>query len=296
MKSHTMIPYTTARRRFLTWIGAGAAGAVVGMGTAIGKGRGFPPEEHTEWSDETGDLNDDATDDTRAFVTTNPSGKPTFVGVEIDAAALQNLPDGDGDLHTPERHLHLDVPESNTPFTFAGMEWNADGHPPEGIYDTPHFDVHFYMLEHSVVEAIEEGPAMYDIPENQLPAGYERLPVIDTDDDGEPDAPVVDPQMGEHLVDPSGSEFDGEFTHTHIWGAWDPDGDGRGELIFYEPMFTRELLLERRDEVGAEIGLPDAFPAEGWYPTEYVIRYLGNRDAYVVTLESFEQFPASDGC
>jgi hypothetical protein len=44
------------------------------------------------------------------------------------------------------------------------------------------------------------------------------------------------------------------------------------------------------------MGTPDAFPAAGPYPTEYVIRHLDDQNAYAVTLESFERFPASGGC
>jgi len=60
-------------------------------------------------------------------------------------------------------------------------------------------------------------------------------------------------------------------------------------------MITREFLLERHEEV-ARWETPDAFPAAGPYPTEYVIRYLDDQNAYAVTLESFERFPASGGC
>jgi len=88
-----------------------------------------------------------------------------------------------------------------------GFHFNPQGHPPPGIYDVPHFDFHFYMMEESDVEEIETGPATYSIPDAQIPEGYVRLPVLDTDGDGEPDTPLVEEEMGEHLVDPTSPEF-----------------------------------------------------------------------------------------
>lgn len=287
--------FTTGRRHLLKALGTGTIGAIIGTGTATAQS-GFPPEKHTEWG-ESGDLNENGIDNTQAFVTTTPSGKPQFVGVQICADELSGLPEGDDDIHTHEVELFLDLP-SGTPFTVVEVDWNADGHPPEGIYDVPHLDFHFYTLDESTVETIQTEPATYAMPDDQMPTDYIRPPLVDTNDDGEPDAPLVEAHMGEHLVDPTAPEFqeDGEFTHAFIWGAWDPDDDGCGELTFFEPMITREFLLEQHKEVTTEIKMPDALPTAGWYPTEYVIRYLGNNDTYVVTLESFEHFPASIGC
>ena len=292
---HTTGPSLTSRRNVLKALGTGAAGIIVGASTATAQS-GFPPDRHTKWG-ESGDLNESGTDDTKAFVTTAPSGKPQFVGVQICADALSGLPPGDGDIHTHEVELFLDLP-SGTPFTFVEVNWNGDGHAPPSVYDVPHLDFHFYTLAESTIQSIQTGPATYTMPEDQTPTDYIRPPLVDTDDDGEPDAPLVEGHMGEHLVDPTAPEFqeDGEFTHTFIWGAWDPDDDGCGELTFFEPMITREFLLEQNEEVAADIKMPDALPSAEWYPTEYVIRYLGNNNTYVVTLESFEQFSASTGC
>lgn len=294
------------RRHVLKTIGAGAVGGAIGTSTvAARRGGGFPPERHTKWG-EAGSLNEDGEANTQTFVTTAPSGKPVFAGVYFSESELHNLAEGDDNIFTHEKELLLDFP-GGTPFTFAMVDWNADGHEPPGVYDVPHFDFHFYWMKESRLEDIEGEsedhhpfPATYDLPADQMPTGYIRPPVIDTDGDTDPDAPAIVPHMGEHLVDPTSPEFqpDGEFTHTFIWGAWDPDEpqDGCGELIFQEPMITREFLLEGHEEVARAVGMPDAFPAAGLYPTEYAIRYLGDQNAYAVTLESFEPFPVSSGC
>jgi hypothetical protein len=227
-------------------------------------------------------------------VTTPPDGKTKFIGVHFTAAALDGLPT-DG----PPAHTHLSLPDNTDTgaFEWVGMDWNPKGHEPPGIYTLPHFDFHFYMMKHDAVESIQGGPAFYDIPDNRIPTGHIRPPVIDTDGDGTPDTPVIIPKMGEHLLDPTASEFQGEtFTHTHIWGAYDlallegGTSDGRGELTFAEPMVTAAFLEEQHEEVATSIPMPDTFADSGWYPTQYVIRYHDNEDAYTVTLESFEPF------
>jgi hypothetical protein len=207
------------RRHVLKTIGAGAVGGAIGTTTVAARGGGgFPPERHTEWG-EAGRLNEDGEANTKTFVTTPPSGKPVFAGVYFSESELYNLAERDGDIFTHEKERLLDFP-SGTPFAFAMVDWNADGHEPPGVYDVPHFDFHFYWMDESRLEDIEGGPATYDMPAHQMPSGYVRPPVIDTDGDSAPDAPVIVLHMGEHLVDPTAPEFqpDGEFTHTFIWG------------------------------------------------------------------------------
>lgn len=60
-------------------------------------------------------------------------------------------------------------------------------------------------------------------------------------------------------------------------------------------MITVAFFEERHEEVCTPFGTPQAMPEAGYYPTEYCIRYLGNADAFTVTLESFRCFEASDG-
>ncbi len=95
--------------------------------------------------------------------------------------------------------------------------------------------------------------------------------------------------MGEHLVDPTSKEFhNGSFTHTLIWGAYDPDGDGTGQITFME-MVTKEFLEQKPDMVSGKIKLPDQPPKPGKYPTQYTIRYHQNQNIYTITLENFTE-------
>lgn len=268
----------TSRRQVLKTLGLGVGSAVIGTGTAAAR-KGFPPEKHTTWGTE-GSF-DGGTVTVRPFETTNPAGKPVFAGVYL-TGDIGELPSGAGD--SPEE-LHLEFSEQ-TVFQFAGIDWNPQGHEPAGVYDVPHFDFHFNLLSKATVEDISGGPVSYDLPADQMPPHYFRT------------FEAV-PEMGEHLIDATAPEITGgssAFTKTLIWGASDSDDDGCGELLFVEPMVTRAYLSGLGGEVRTPITMPDAFPDAGWYPTEYVIRSLGNGKGYVVTVESFEPFPASVGC
>lgn len=105
-----------------------------------------------------------------------------------------------------------------TPFTFLGLNWNPEGHPPPNVYTAPHFDVHFHILDPATVDDIEgPKPAPYGtqdgaIPRERIPEGYARAP--------EPSQRLYIGDMGKHLIDPSAPEFTGEeFANTLIRGS-----------------------------------------------------------------------------
>ena len=216
------------------------------------------------------------------FALPDHRGRPGVLGVLMTADALEGVSD------EPEM-VHLDLPRaSGTNFTFLGLDWGPMGHPPEEIYGFPHFDIHFYLMEEEAVEQIPPGVAEYTIPDERFPPDYATADAF-----GAPREIV--PGMGEHLLSPKAQEFQGEeFTHTLIWGAYNPDGGDVGELTFVEPMITQAFLEERPEDVHTPISMPEAFAEEGYYPTEYTIRYLDELDAFLVTLEAFEWFPADE--
>lgn len=266
---------TFDRRTVIRTVGAGLGAVTIGTGAAASEREGgFPPEKHTTWG-ESGSLGDGTC---QAFVTTNPAGKPVFVGAHLTAAELQELPEQTEEVE--HHHVNLSLPEATgadnpTHYQFLEYDWNPAGHPPPGIYDVPHFDWHFYTMGKEAVADIEFSPTPTPLPEEQRPPGYV------------PDQVVV-PKMGLHWFDSTAPEWNDEsFTHTFIYGSYE------GDLSFGEPMVTKAFLEAQHEEIRASIATPDAFPEAGWYPTEYVIRYLGNQDAYTVTLESFERFPAA---
>lgn len=216
-------------------------------------------------------------------------GKLSAVGVQFDAAVLNGLP------RTAESY-QLNLPDGDTRrFEYIGMDYNPEGHEPPALYGHPHFDFHFYMLDEETVAAIPGGAPEYDIPNALMPSN-----TVTSDDYSENPAPrTVVPGMGEHLVSipesmPSNPGDDG--WSVYIWGAYDPDGDGTGQLTFMEPMITDAYLRDVKEdgnpdnEVISSIPMPERFMKGGWYPTEYVVRYHGHDDTFTVSLESFEQF------
>lgn len=275
----------------------------------------FPPTEGTTWgkSEALGD------GEIRTFVTLDEAGNPSLVGVYFGESALSGLPetpsDGESDIKDADGNVIIpccghevlvEFPEaiSATPLDHFVMNWNPVGHPPAGVYESPHFDLHFYTIsvedrdaiamatadtlcmvpnppdvggEHPVAVSCEVfEQATMPLPDDQVPPGFISLG-------------AVEPRMGDHLGSFEASELHGEpFTYTWIYGAYG------GRLIFYEPMVTAAFLEEKHEEVCTEIAMPEAMPEPGYYPSEYCIRYLpGEEDgagAYVVSLESFIEY------
>lgn len=175
----------------------------------------------------------------------------------------------------------------DTPFRYLMVDWNPHGHGPSGVYDLPHFDVHFYQQPDAERRAIRPGPC----PElvncddfqlgKKLPAAKYRAPDFE-------DLDAQSPGMGNHLIDRTGPEFHGKrFTHTFIYGSWNK------HVTFYEPMITRDYLrglaTGSRSDSCAPIKQPQAFEKSGWYPTKYCMRHRANRGELTISLEGFVQ-------
>jgi hypothetical protein len=238
-----------------------------------------------------------------SFAELQESGAPGAVGVMISAVALAGLPaepsdrhhcfdrDGDGvTTHSAEcvetHEFIIPLPDEvnrrgDIPFKWVLLNWNAHGHIPPGVYDVPHFDVHFYMVPIADVFAIGDGPCGpefvdcedFAVAKAPLPPDLMHPDFSDVD--------AVVPAMGNHLIDLSGREFQGEpFTRSWIYGIYG------GRVIFYEEMVTLAYLLSRPDAC-MPIKSPPAVAVGGWYPTERCVRYDAAADAYVVSMEGF---------
>lgn len=241
--------------------------------------------------------------------TTNSSGELVSLDVHVDGEALATVDDDETKPHeSVATHLSLPSEVDTHQFTFVGLHYNPTGHAPPGIYTVPHFDFHFYMVEESLVENIGPGPgiAAYEVPDRQIPEGY----VFE-------DLRLIVPEMGEHLLDETAPEFgDGEFTHTYVYGAYDPsidsknpagtkevemqgqtqelpvfEGDGEGQLHFVEPMVTNEFVKGLGEEVTTDVATPEAFQTEDRYPTAYSV--TPNGSGATVSIEGFEAFPGT---
>ncbi|TQL67404.1 hypothetical protein FB381_1280 [Nocardioides albertanoniae] len=234
--------------------------------------------------------------------------RPLTIGLVLSDGSLSGLPqhpphdgttcyDVDGDGHIDEmtecaggharqldlgRQFREDV---DTPFTYVLSNWNPGGHPPPDVYGDPHFDVHFYVKPDVERVAIRPGPCAHlmncdDLELAKVMPAAEYLAPDYTDMD------AIEPAMGNHLVDPTAPEFNGEpFTHTWIYGTWN------GEVTFYEAMVTHEWFDRMRggetEDACHDFKLPAQWQESGWYPTSYCLRHRDNRDEITVSLEDF---------
>lgn len=232
-----------------------------------------------------------------------PGKGPKVIGVSFPSAVLKDLPTS----HSAERHCadrnkdgKISKPEEcnmwhewaiplpsevasrqDVPIKWALINWNPMGHIPPGVYDKPHFDVHFYLDSIENVMAIGPGTCgaefvtceQYEIGKKPIPANYFHPDYKDVD--------AVAPAMGSHLVDTTGPEFSGTpFTRTWIYGVYD------GRITFYEEMVTLAHILSKPNACST-FKTAAAVDQTGYYPTESCIRYDAERDAYTVSLEKF---------
>lgn len=193
----------------------------------------------------------------RLLVVATDAGVPSSVSIVLQRAALDGLPEATANQHEWEYHLPMPAEAPPTGYTHAALNWNPAGHIPEGVYSVPHFDFHFYLIDDAARNAItyRDGTAPRPPRPELIPAGY----VVP------PDTAVE--RMGEHGVNPQGEEFLGRpFRHTFIYGYHG------GELIFVEPMITRDFLLSAPD-VTLPVTRPLAYSVDGHYPGRYRIGY-----------------------
>jgi hypothetical protein len=192
-------------------------------------------------------------------------GNPTSLGVTMSDKALVGLPtDSMGSM------LYLQLPsqaKTATPFDHVSLDWNPYGHPPPGVYDKPHFDVHFYTVDSATQMAVMPG---YDSVTNSAlyPAGYVS------------DHQSV-PAMGVHYVpvtDLTTQNFN--FEHTLIYGF------SKNKLYFLEPMITK-AFIEGNNNATLPVPQPAtyAFPGKYW-PTAYTIATNSSTKAYTISLDS----------
>lgn len=213
----------------------------------------------------------------RMLVTTNASNAPDSISVVLTKDALNGLPDARPDQMAWEFELPMPDTGPKTGFDHVVLDWNPAGHPPDGVYSVPHFDVHFYVISNGERAAVtfhgDGRQVAMAAPDPQLvPAGY----VVP------PDAAVE--KMGMHGLDPAGGEFHGApFSHTFIYGYY------KGELTFVEPMISL-AFLQSLPEVTSPVRKPQRYSRPGWYPATYRIGFDAARGEYTIALQNLQRF------
>ncbi|WP_116124310.1 DUF5602 domain-containing protein [Lewinella sp. IMCC34183] len=200
-------------------------------------------------------------------VTLAADGEPNAVWVVMTPGALENLPTGHAHAH--EFLLPLPAAAGVPPYDHATLDWNEHGHAPPGVYDVPHFDVHFYFISQAERDFI--GPN--DTTEFNAPLPAEQLAPMYLE------TPGGVPRMGAHVIDLESPEVNGSgpFTHTFIYGKY------AGELNFLEPMVA-ESFLRTQPDVSAPLRLPQTFGRPGYFPASYAVHYDAAANVYRVGL------------
>jgi hypothetical protein len=212
---------------------------------------------------------------------------PMELGVALDENALQGLTNDLGEFE----HL-LQLPDhAPAPFKFVELDWNPQGHPPEGVYTVPHFDFHFYKVTLDERNAIDPADDHFAEKANNLPgAAYVPSHYVVPG----PPAAVAVPRMGVHWSDTRSPELQNllgnpagyhAFTSTFINGSWD------GHFTFEEPMVTRDFILSKkhesdpamRDQVMA-VGTAEHYSAAGYHANAYRVGYDDATHTYRIAL------------
>lgn len=177
-------------------------------------------------------------------------GKPVQLGIGLTKAALEGLPTTE---HFYEYRFFL--PRGITPYKHLALDWNPHGHEPNGVYNIPHFDLHFYLITTGQRQQIS--CAGSDL------ANCEKIPLSKYVPAGYVPTPGGVPMMGAHWINPASPEFHGQtFTHTFIYGFY------KGHVNFVEPMFSLDFLKSRPD-VSMAIPQPASVCRHGYYPQKY---------------------------
>ncbi len=196
-----------------------------------------------------------------SWVTVDANGAPLSIGITISDAAVLN-PGAEAEVPLPLPAV------AGLPFKTAVVDWHPHGHEPPHVYDVPHFDFHFYIIDEAT--RMKVGSQSPKPDERLVPAGYIT------------DGSTV-PMMGMHYVPSAAPEFHGQpFTQTLIYGYTD------GAMAFIEPMVTQKFLLESPG-VDAMITQPAAFDTHGLYPTRYRISHDTGQHAYTIELTDLVQ-------
>jgi Domain of unknown function (DUF5602) len=220
------------------------------------------------------------------YVVNDASGKPAEVGVRLTGAALRGLR-----MDMPEGHpvpVVLEFPAGVGTGVLNHVEfyWNPMGHEPPGVWDAPHFDVHFFLADEATALEVNPGQDDFATKAAKLP-DVKYMPTDFAPPPGNAVSNTV-PLMGLHWSDKTLGHVPNEYNFTQeiIRGSWN------GNVVFIEPMITREWLLSHT-ALDQQLKEPSAYQRSGLYPTTYTVHYDPTRDEYSVALGGFAQRGAS---
>lgn len=220
----------------------------------------------------------------KTYVSLDKDGNPTEVGVRMSESALDALPTEDA---VPPRTLIIALPDqaSASVLEFVTVDWNSHGHEPAGLFDKPHFDIHFYMTDEASRTAIDPARPNFAAKAARLPDP--KYVPRDYVLPGPPEA-VTLPAMGTHWADSTIELVPGRYDLQQVLanGSWD------GTFTFVEPMITRAYLLTK-PALTENIKQPAAYQQSRYYPTTYRVTFDNETREYVISLGGLTMRQAS---
>ena len=206
-----------------------------------------------------------------AWVGLDARGAPVLVGVDLTEAALDGLP---GQKVSVDLALPAEAKQAG--YDHVGLDWEAHGHAPAGVYDVPHFDVHFYRIGVAERDRIAREDPEFEAKlarppaDRYMPSGLQRGGSV--------------PRMGQHwgVADATPEQARSPFEKVMVIGSYD------GRLIFLEPMMTRAFLLTRPN-VTVPIRAPERAEGTLRWPEAYSV---SSRDGvHRITLTGLRPLP-----
>jgi hypothetical protein len=166
------------------------------------------------------------------------AGVVTEVALRFDLAKVEAVREAQGDAaYFAVARLPFDDDAAALGTTVIGdVGYASHGHGPPGLYDRPHFDVHFYGIAEAELLAIdcsgETEPAAENVPPGYVSGGA-----------GEPPFGACIKEMGVHFgpsdpadaTKPLGFDEDAQLVI----------GFTKGKLIFFEPMIPEDIVLSK---------------------------------------------------
>lgn len=221
----------------------------------------------------------------RTWITLDSKGFPMEIAIEITEDAIKNpgddaemdMTDGAMEMeHGAMTMLPLHTKAKNaTPFDHVGINWNPHGHPPADVFDTPHFDFHFYTISLEEQLAIPSYSAATDALFNTYPAA-EFLPANYFTPPGEDTAEA---QMGKHWIPTNLGDYL-PFSKILVYGSYN------GKVNFIEPMVTQAYLLQKIN-TSESYSQPLSVQKKGNYPTKYNVYHDTATGKTQITLSDF---------
>jgi len=184
-------------------------------------------------------------------------------GATIPMATIEQTPADPPMAWPPVAEAVVTLPaevQSATGVDHLTIYWEAHGHPPTP-YLTPHFDFHFYVISDSARRAMD----CSDLSKpTELPGGY-ALPDIDIPGIGMLKGLCV-PAMGMHALESAALADTATFRGAMVLGYY------AGKSIFFEPMISKAMLLEKK---GFSLALPTpaGVPSGVRFPTKFQAEY-----------------------